>query len=965
MELRVGNKYRLGRKIGSGSFGDIYLGTNISTGEEVAIKLECIKTRHPQLHIESKFYKMMQGGVGIPTIKWCGSEGDYNVMVMELLGPSLEDLFNFCSRRFSLKTVLLLADQLISRTDYIHSRNFIHRDIKPDNFLMGLGKKGNLVYIIDFGLAKKYRDGRTHKHIPYRENKNLTGTARYASINTHLGIEQSRRDDLESLGYVLMYFNRGSLPWQGLKAATKRQKYERISEKKMSTPVEELCKGYPVEFASYLRYCRDLRFEERPDYSHLRQLFRTLFHGQGFTYDYVFDWNMLKFGNARQPTLPSAQQAPMHSQPSNVALPSGTNNDQEHRSRPYTRQCLPNASVATVGPTLGPNASLRAIRQKREMETRGDQDNQDKSDLQGKIQFYQQFCASQQNFTIAERKMQRNVTVGHSQQPAPGCNETVAAAVTATRVANPCQFSTFKSIMPGSRAAPPPPPDVAASLDLTSLNLGRSRELGPNRTADLNPATTSRDYYEPMMSRTRERSPNTASRQLDKQSYFFHGHKTEKDIDREVVMFEDLGTGGSNCIRRVTDDRDDAAAISGGSMNCFGGPDKEKDYGDHNGDKKLKGSTIGGARRLTTAYETRRDSGNIEFLEKEGEIFKKSSSELLQEVFTNKRRNFSFRNKEKTHRSLESLERSVDLPTADCKSLDLLPEERPKTFFHGKQRSLDSTKKSVELIAASKARKRPSFFQRVGRSLHFLPREREKRQDLLKREECPINSQYPQTDQEKCEYFLQKHQKDVDFFERAPSALSNRAPVQPNLGSFAEADNIIVQKSIGCPKDAQLEESMFRVAANSNNLLNINTSERNIRQNNLGASKPSSMRSDSPTNAAELVQSRFLDPVASVATQETMSGNKDSLEIGYSISQLGRLYLQNLQHVGRMDGLQSLENAIEAEKHERYIEWITRDDLDALSHGTNSSDSLAHGKPQGNLDILKGILLDIFVCICI
>ncbi|XP_049817247.1 casein kinase I isoform X2 [Aethina tumida] len=299
MELRVGNKYRLGRKIGSGSFGDIYLGTNISTGEEVAIKLECIKTRHPQLHIESKFYKMMQGGVGIPQIKWCGSEGDYNVMVMELLGPSLEDLFNFCSRRFSLKTVLLLADQLISRTDFIHSRNFIHRDIKPDNFLMGLGKKGNLVYIIDFGLAKKYRDSRTHQHIPYKENKNLTGTARYASINTHLGIEQSRRDDLESLGYVLMYFNRGSLPWQGLKAATKRQKYERISEKKMSTPIEDLCKGYPVEFPTYLIYCRQLRFEERPDYSYLRQLFRTLFHRQGFTYDYVFDWNMLKFGGSR------------------------------------------------------------------------------------------------------------------------------------------------------------------------------------------------------------------------------------------------------------------------------------------------------------------------------------------------------------------------------------------------------------------------------------------------------------------------------------------------------------------------------------------------------------------------------------------------------------------------------------------------------------------------------------------
>lgn len=302
MELRVGNKYRLGRKIGSGSFGDIYLGTTINTGEEVAIKLECIRTKHPQLHIESKFYKMMQGGLGIPRIIWCGSEGDYNVMVMELLGPSLEDLFNFCSRRFSLKTVLLLADQMISRIDFIHSRDFIHRDIKPDNFLMGLGKRGNLVYIIDFGLAKKYRDARLERHIPYRENKNLTGTARYASVNTHLGIEQSRRDDLESLGYVLMYFNLGTLPWQGLKAANKRQKYERISEKKLSTPILALCKGFPSEFANYLNYCRQMHFEQDPDYCYLRKLFRNLFHRLGFTYDYVFDWNLLKFGGTRNST---------------------------------------------------------------------------------------------------------------------------------------------------------------------------------------------------------------------------------------------------------------------------------------------------------------------------------------------------------------------------------------------------------------------------------------------------------------------------------------------------------------------------------------------------------------------------------------------------------------------------------------------------------------------------------------
>ncbi len=177
---------------------------------------------------------------------------------------------------------------------------------------MGLGKKGNLVYAIDFGLAKKFRDPRTHQHIPYRENKNLTGTARYASINTHLGIEQGRRDDLEALGYIFVYFYRGILPWQGLKAKTKAQKYEKISEKKLSTPVDELCKGspgkyeqlpvgtlmrlvlIPAEFATYVNYCRSLRFEEKPDYAYLRQLIRNLFHRQGFSYDYVFDWNVIK-----------------------------------------------------------------------------------------------------------------------------------------------------------------------------------------------------------------------------------------------------------------------------------------------------------------------------------------------------------------------------------------------------------------------------------------------------------------------------------------------------------------------------------------------------------------------------------------------------------------------------------------------------------------------------------------------
>lgn len=300
-EFIVGGKYKLVRKIGSGSFGDIYQGINITNGEEVAVKLESQKARHPQLLYESKLYKILQGGIGIPKFRWFGQERDYNVLVIDLLGPSLEDLFNFCSRKFTMKTVLMLADQMIGRIEYFHNKNFIHRDIKPDNFLMGISKSCNKLYIIDFGLAKKFRDSRSKQHIPYREDKNLTGTARYASINAHLGIEQSRRDDMESLGYVLMYFTRTSLPWQGLKAATKKQKYERISEKKMSTPVEVLCKGYPAEFAMYLNYCRGLRFDETPDYMYLRQLYRILFRTLNHQYDYTFDWTLLK-KSASQPS---------------------------------------------------------------------------------------------------------------------------------------------------------------------------------------------------------------------------------------------------------------------------------------------------------------------------------------------------------------------------------------------------------------------------------------------------------------------------------------------------------------------------------------------------------------------------------------------------------------------------------------------------------------------------------------
>ena len=178
-----------------------------------------------------------------------GEEGDYNILIMDLLGPSLEDLFNFCGRKFQLKTTLMVADQMITRIEYVHSKNYIHRDIKPENFVIGLGKRSNQVFLIDFGLSKKFRDPKTHQHIPYKENKNLTGTARYASINAHLGIEQSRRDDLEAIGYVSIYFIKGKLPWQGISAQNKAEKYHKIMEKKMSIPVEYLCLGLPSIFA--------------------------------------------------------------------------------------------------------------------------------------------------------------------------------------------------------------------------------------------------------------------------------------------------------------------------------------------------------------------------------------------------------------------------------------------------------------------------------------------------------------------------------------------------------------------------------------------------------------------------------------------------------------------------------------------------------------------------------------------
>ena len=298
----VGGHYRVGKKIGEGSFGVIFEGTDLLTRQLVAIKFEPRKSDAPQLRDEYRAYKVLAGIVGIPQVYYFGQEGLHNILVIDLLGPSLEDLFDLCGRRFSTKTVVMTAKQMISRVQAIHERNLIYRDIKPDNFLVGssVSRDPNVIHVVDFGMAKQYRDPKTKQHIPYRERKSLSGTARYMSINPPLGREQSRRDDLEALGHVFLYFLRGSLPWQGLKAATNKQKYEKIGEKKQSTPIKDLCNGYPEEFGIYLNYVRKLGFEETPDYDFLRELFTKVLKNRGEVEDGVYDWMLLNNGKGWQ-----------------------------------------------------------------------------------------------------------------------------------------------------------------------------------------------------------------------------------------------------------------------------------------------------------------------------------------------------------------------------------------------------------------------------------------------------------------------------------------------------------------------------------------------------------------------------------------------------------------------------------------------------------------------------------------
>lgn len=359
----VGAHYRVGKKIGEGSFGVIFEGTNLLNSTTVAIKFEPRKAEAPQLRDECRSYRILAGCTGIPQIYHFGQEGLHNILVIDLLGPSLEDLFDMCGRKFSIKTVCMAARQMLSRVQTIHDKNLIYRDIKPDNFLIGRPgtKAANLIHVVDFGMAKQYRDPKTKQHIPYRERKSLSGTARYMSINTHLGREQSRRDDLEALGHVFMYFLRGSLPWQGLKAATNKQKYEKIGEKKQTTPIKDLCEGYPEEFGIYLNYVRKLGFEETPDYDFLRDLFSKVMKNNNDLDDGIFDWNLLNGGKGWEASQGQSQVLAQIQNAAVTPAPQDRRKDMERRRDTDWRRTSQTGGVNPPSPALVRHGSKRRV----------------------------------------------------------------------------------------------------------------------------------------------------------------------------------------------------------------------------------------------------------------------------------------------------------------------------------------------------------------------------------------------------------------------------------------------------------------------------------------------------------------------------------------------------------------------------------------------------------------------------
>lgn len=282
--------YQLEKRISEGSFGTVYVGLNTKNSQRVAVKVEKNSvTMYNVLYKEAKILKNIQGIEGIPKFYYYGEKLIYKVMVLELLGL---DLLHFYRRfrRFSLKTVCKIGFQLLKVLNKIHDKGILHRDLKPENIAIGLLKSSNLLYLIDFGIAKEYL--LNGKHIPYQEGRPFIGTIRFASIAAHKGVELSRKDDLESLGYLLVFFLKGRLPWQLSQKMTQTNRKKMVEELKEKTKAEDLCQKLPETFAIYLKYVKNLTFKEAPNYGYLKGLFTKLALEKNYDLDdNVWDWN--------------------------------------------------------------------------------------------------------------------------------------------------------------------------------------------------------------------------------------------------------------------------------------------------------------------------------------------------------------------------------------------------------------------------------------------------------------------------------------------------------------------------------------------------------------------------------------------------------------------------------------------------------------------------------------------------
>ena len=292
------NKYKLIRKLGQGSFGSIYEAQSIYSNKLYAVKIEDMKQEQFILEEESAILSYLNIPQ-IPKIKSFGYSGSFIILVMELLGKSLDKIFNeLPSKKMSIRCVCNIAYQLLYIFELMHNNNIIHRDIKPANIAIGREEKSKYIYLLDFGLSKKYRSSKTKKHFPFTQGKKLIGNARYSSINALNGNTQSRRDDLESLGYLLLYLLLGRLPWQGYISHSKEDKYYKIKQIKNQTTPEELCEGLPPQFEEYIKYTRNLEYEQDPDYNYLRNLFLSVLKNYNWEFDYYYDWDQVGLTNS-------------------------------------------------------------------------------------------------------------------------------------------------------------------------------------------------------------------------------------------------------------------------------------------------------------------------------------------------------------------------------------------------------------------------------------------------------------------------------------------------------------------------------------------------------------------------------------------------------------------------------------------------------------------------------------------